>query len=134
MGYAMYTHLFQEGVYVAIKFRVASMRYGPALKGRKVTIPRARRVKQWLTYPDCHHVLGFWVHILQQHELFQLYPNSMGPVISRRWQPEIELHPRDTDEEMRDRSRRLAERRHEQRRIPLASAPPAPLRGIWAED
>jgi hypothetical protein len=134
MGYAMYTHLFQDGVYVAIKFRVASMRYGRALKGRKVTIPRARGVKQWLTYPDCHHVLGFWVHILQQHELFQLYPNSMGPVISRRWQPEIELHPLDTDEAMRDRSRIHAERRREQRRILLASAPPAPLRGIWAED
>ena len=42
MGYAMYTHLFQDGVYVAIKFRVASMRYGRALKGRRVTLARAR--------------------------------------------------------------------------------------------
>ena len=78
MGYAMYTHLFQDGVYVAIKFRVATMRYGRALKGRRATLARARGLKQWLTYPDCHHVLGFWVHILQQHELFQLYPKLDG--------------------------------------------------------
>ena len=98
----------EPAVYVAIKFRVANMRRGRALQGRKITLARSNYVKQWLTYPGCYHVLGFWMHILQQHELFALYPSGLGPIVSRRWQPEIELHPDDTEEEIRERSRNQA--------------------------
>ena len=42
MGYAAYVHLFQDGVYVAIKFRLAVMRRGTELNGRRTTTARAR--------------------------------------------------------------------------------------------
>ena len=108
MGYSVYAHLFEDGAYVAIKFRVATMRRGRALGNRKTTLVRAKKVKQWLTYPGCYRVLGYWMHILTQHELFELYPTTMGPIISRRWQPEIELHPDDSEDEIHARSRAQA--------------------------
>ena len=108
MGYAAYAHLFGDGVYVAIKFRVATMRRGRALRNRKTTLVRSKKVKQWLTYPGCYRVLGFWMHILTQHELFELYPTTMGPIISRRWQPEIELNPDDSGQVIHKRSKALA--------------------------
>ena len=115
MGYAAYIHLFQDGLYVAIKFRLAVMRHGDELNGRKTTLARGRGVRQWLTYPGCHEVLGFWIHILRQEELYGLYPTQQGVMLNRRWQPELELHPDDTDEEWHERSRRMAVHRAEGR-------------------
>ena len=109
MKYSMYVHLFQDGLYVAIKFRLAVMRQGNELHGRRITMTRKHGVKQWLTYPGCHHILGFWMHILRQEELPNLYPTTQGVLLNRRWQGVLELHPEDTDEQWQERSRRMAQ-------------------------
>lgn len=96
LNYIFYVHLFEDGKYVGVLSHVVTMRGGPAINNRRIT-NRGTKTRQWVTLPGCYHILGCWIHILDQEELVNLYPKQQGPRIDRRWQPDLGLHPNDSD-------------------------------------
>ena len=61
-----------------------------------------------MTYPGFYHILGCYLHILDQSDLKELYTIGRAPHINRRWQPELEIHPVDEYEALFSRSKERA--------------------------
>ena len=92
LQYVLYVHLFGDGKYIGVLLKLAIMQASD----------------QWMTYSGCYHVLGCYLHILDQHHLQKLYLKGQAPHINRRWQPELELHPNDEQTALFARSMRKA--------------------------
>ena len=61
-----------------------------------------------MTYPGFYHILGCYLHILDQSDLKELYTIGQAPHINRRWQPELEIHPLDEYADLFSRSKERA--------------------------
>ena len=94
MQYVLYVHLFGDGKYIGVLLKLAIMQEGKRLDQQRITYQTSIS-DQWMTYSGCYHVLGCYLHILDQHGLEELCLKGQAPHINRRWQPELGLHPND---------------------------------------
>ena len=105
LQYVFYVNLFGDGKYIGVLLKLAIMQEGKRVDQQRVTYQTSTS-DQWMTYPGCYHILGCYLHILDQNHLVNLYSKGQTPHINRRWQPELELHPNDDKDALFARSKK----------------------------